>query len=68
MNSPTGFVILGILLLLYFLPTIVADQRRVRHLAGILILNLFLGWTMLGWIGALIWAVSDAPKSVLRAS
>ena len=41
------------------LPTILA-QNKV-YLGGICILNIFLGWTIIGWICALIWAVS-APK------
>ncbi len=41
----------------YFLPTISARGRV--HFQGIFLLNLLLGWTILGWVGALIWAVSD---------
>jgi hypothetical protein len=44
---------------IYFLPAIVG--RNTKYSAGILILNLFFGWTLLGWVGALIWAVS-APR------
>jgi Superinfection immunity protein len=42
--------------LIYFLPTIIALVRG--HLSGlaIFLLNLFLGWTLLGWIIALIWS------------
>ena len=50
----------------YFLPTIVAFVRRKESAAGILILNFFLGWTVIGWIGALVWALSaDAPRTVI---
>ncbi len=45
--------------LIYFVPTIAG--WKTKYATGILLLNLFLGWTVLGWIGALIWAVS-APK------
>ena len=44
---------------IYFIPSIVG--WKTKYASGILILNIFLGWTILGWIGALIWAVS-APK------
>jgi hypothetical protein len=42
--------------LIYFLPTVIALIRG--HLSGlaIFLLNLFLGWTLLGWIIALIWS------------
>ena len=49
--------------LLYFLPTIVARNRS--DFAGILLLNLLLGWTVIGWIVALIWAcASEGPVPV----
>jgi hypothetical protein len=41
---------------LYFLPTIEAKRRNHPHYFGILTLNLGLGWTFLGWLGALVWA------------
>ncbi len=40
----------------YFLPTIVAQVNRKQTIAGIFLLNFLLGWTGLGWIGALVWA------------
>jgi hypothetical protein len=48
----------GVGAILYFIPWIVAAQRGVRDQAGIIIVNLLLGWTILGWVGALVWAVS----------
>lgn len=43
----------------YFLPTILATSRKNPNTGAILVLNLLLGWTFLGWIGALIWALSS---------
>ena len=40
----------------YFLPSFVAMVRKNTQTAAIFILNLTLGWTILGWIGALVWA------------
>lgn len=49
---------------IYFLPTIIALAAKRNHSLGIFLLNLFLGLTFLGWIGALIWAcVKDPPGS-----
>lgn len=45
-----------IVLSVYLLPSIVALIRGKRNTAGIVILNIFLGWTLLGWVGALIWS------------
>jgi hypothetical protein len=53
--------------LMYFLPTILAFARNKRDTAAILLLNLFLGWTMIGWVVALVWAVkTDVPMMVRR--
>lgn len=53
------FLILLILLVPYFLPTIIAFVRKHQNAAPILLLNLFLGWTLIGWIASLIWALSS---------
>ena len=50
---------LAFLILLYFLPAIIG--RHKRDAAGIFLLNLFLGWTVIGWIIALIWACTAEP-------
>ncbi|WP_298942950.1 superinfection immunity protein [uncultured Psychromonas sp.] len=44
-----------IFLCVYFLPTIVGTKHKNSN--SIFVLNLFLGWTLLGWVIALIWAV-----------
>ncbi|MBU6149392.1 MAG: superinfection immunity protein [Verrucomicrobia bacterium] len=50
-----GWLSLIILFLfLYFLPSFVA--RNKRNSLAIFVLNFFLGWTIWGWVGALIWA------------
>ena len=48
-------------LALYFLPSLIAVGRHLWCRSGILMLNLFLGWTFFGWIAALIWAIT-APS------
>jgi hypothetical protein len=49
--------------LLYLVPWVVACRRHVDAQAGIIVLNLLLGWTVLGWVGALIWAVHAETES-----
>ena len=51
-----------LMLLLYFLPTIVANKRKHSNCTPILLLNLFLGWTLVFWVIALVWATSDNVK------
>jgi hypothetical protein len=40
----------------YFIPLIVAIYRHHRNKLAIGILNILLGWTIVGWIAALVWA------------
>jgi ABC-type long-subunit fatty acid transport system fused permease/ATPase subunit len=51
--------IMLILVLAYFLPVIVAMSRKVKNRSAIGVLNLFLGWTLVGWVVALMMAVKD---------
>jgi hypothetical protein len=52
-----GLILLAISLAIYFIPSIVASNRNHKNVAAIVVLNLFLGWTVLGWVLALVWAV-----------
>lgn len=40
--------------LLYFLPTVIARDKP--DVLAIFLVNLFLGWTVIGWLVALVWA------------
>ena len=51
-------VIVAFVLGTYLLPTIIASLRKHHQIASIAVVNLFLGWTLLGWVAALAWAVS----------
>ena len=53
---------ISFILAIYFTPSIVASNRKHRNKTAILILNIFFGWTLLGWVGALIWAVIRIKK------
>ena len=45
--------------ILYLLPSLVASMRGHPQENPIFIINFFLGWTLIGWIVTLAWAVSD---------
>ena len=47
-----------LLLILYFVPSMVACHRHHHNANAILLTNLFLGWTVLGWVVALVWAAT----------
>ncbi len=55
-----GLAYIGLSLMLYFLPTIVATARSHHNTLAIFILNLLTGWTILGWIIAIVWACTRA--------
>lgn len=55
-------IVIVISLISYFLPTIIAMLRGKSNTFAILLLNLFLGWTFIGWIVALIWSVTSDSK------
>lgn len=48
-----GFLII-FLGMIYFAPSIVG--RHKKNSGAIFVLNLLTGWTILGWIGSLVWA------------
>jgi len=45
----------------YFLPAIIAAVRHTHNSTGIFLLNLFLGWTVIGWFVALLMALCSVP-------
>lgn len=50
----------------YFLPTIVAILPAQHPSSGaILVLNMLLGWTFVGWAVALVWACNGPQKPAL---
>lgn len=49
----------------YFLPAILANRRKARHEVGIFWVNLFLGWTVLGWFAVLIWSLAETAPQVI---
>ena len=56
---PGSYVPFGLVsLALYFLPTIIVLARRKKNVLGPILVNVLLGWTVVGWIVALIWALT----------
>lgn len=51
-----GLLYLLFFLCIYFIPSAVASGKKGA--AGIVALNILLGWTFLGWALALIWALA----------
>jgi hypothetical protein len=53
-----------VVLALYFLPSIIAVARKVTHKGSVIVINVFLGWTFIGWVVAL--AMACRTSGVLR--
>ena len=48
----------------YFLPTIVAGVRdKANGAGGVFFVNLLLGWTLIGWLVAVIWACPGTTEN-----
>ena len=65
--ADAGAGALLLLVALYFLPAIIAWARGVSSRGSIIAINLFLGWTLLGWVVALSMAVRSLPQSNLSS-
>lgn len=44
----------------YFAPTIMAWNKRKKHIGRVFVLNLLLAWTLIGWGVLVLWASRDA--------
>jgi hypothetical protein len=62
MPEMESFVILLMILIWYFAPAIVAFARSKNNAVAILVLNFLLGWTLLGWVISLVWALTKDNK------
>jgi len=52
-----------ILLAFYFLPAFIALLRGKRNAGALAVLNLLLGWTLVGWVVALVWALTNDAQT-----
>jgi cytochrome c biogenesis protein CcdA len=54
------FLVLGLVgFCLYLMPAIVAFTRKHRQRVPILVINLFLGWSVVAWVLTLAWSLSN---------
>ena len=49
----------------YLISTLVAFARGHTNRLAILLLNLFLGWTLLGWVAALVWSAMSPNRVIV---
>lgn len=55
-QSMAWLLFVVIFIAIYMLPTIIAHNRHHRQRSAITALNIFVGWTFLGWVAALVWS------------
>jgi hypothetical protein len=65
LESPAMMTFILALFVMYWLPTIVAIARHTHSALGIAALNFFFGWTVVGWLLALIWALAASPPVIV---
>lgn len=51
-----GILLLILSFIAYWVPTLVAFGRGVPNKGSVLVINFFLGWTVIGWVVALAMA------------
>ncbi len=54
------------LIILYILPGIIASVRKHSSAVAIWLVDIFLGWTVLGWFIALIWAGTNTGNTIVH--
>lgn len=62
-GGAAGCLVLVCGMVLYFVPAWVANSRKHRNENSILAVNILLGWTLIGWVVALAWALASPSGS-----
>lgn len=50
----------GLVIFVYLLPSFVALQRKHANTTAICVLNILIGWSFIGWVAALVWALVNS--------
>jgi hypothetical protein len=58
-------ILLALGIFVYFLPSFIAASKQ--NAGAIFTLNLLLGWTLIGWVAALIWAMVTPATALVSA-
>lgn len=60
-------LLLVVLFIPYWIPTIIAFVRRHPSKLAILAANFFFGWSFIGWVLSLVWALSSTARAAPQA-
>lgn len=56
-------ILLVLVVSAYFLPFLIAFARSHHNSLAIFVLVLVLGWTLIGWLAALVWAFTSVNRT-----
>jgi type VI secretion system VasI family protein len=56
--------VLALIIAVYFLPSIIAAARYSSRMGAVFLLNLLAGWSVLGWVLALAWALTSSTSTL----
>jgi hypothetical protein len=62
MEGFAGLFLILCLAIIYFIPTLIACNRKHKQSTAIFVLNLFLGWLLIPWVCALVWSCTYQEK------
>jgi len=57
--SLIAIVVIAAVTAAYFTPALIGGRRHVANQRSVIVVNFFLGWTMVGWVIALAMALRD---------
>ena len=60
---PVNMILLALGAAFYVLPTVLAMYRNCQAAVWITVVNVFLGWTILGWFVAIGWAATGKSRT-----
>jgi hypothetical protein len=63
--SPAAFLAVLLVELVYLLPTVIAFFRGLPNTGSLFVLNLTLGWSLIGWVIFFAMAVRSKPRPVV---
>ena len=62
MNIILSVLLCCFIVLLYFVPGLIASWRECKSANWIALINFFFGWTVLVWVMLLIWSICGQVK------
>ena len=65
-NIPILILLCVIVAGLYLIPSIIAVKKNHLDTTAIIIINIFLGWSFVGWVVALVWSVKEPSATIVK--